>query len=113
MRISDWSSDVCSSDVRAGYGIPPIGRYGHQCAVAAKRDARRLPAVHAQYPAQGLRLVAARARQAGLVRDARQAGDGVLRRNLRSPGGIAEDGGVSTEEDTSELPSLKRRPDAG
>src|SRR3546814_16287783 len=83
MRISDWSSDVCSSDLRAGYGIPPIGRYGHQCAVAAKRDARRLPAVHAQYPAQGLRLVAARARQAGLVRDARQAGAGVLSRNLR------------------------------
>src|SRR3546814_2407831 len=27
MRISDWSSDVCSSDLRAGIGLNPSGGY--------------------------------------------------------------------------------------
>src|SRR3546814_12335902 len=26
MRISDWSSDVCSSDLRTGSSVPPNGR---------------------------------------------------------------------------------------
>src|SRR3546814_6807106 len=29
MRISDWSSDVCSSDLRRGQALPELGRRGH------------------------------------------------------------------------------------
>src|SRR3546814_5783005 len=40
MRISDWSSDVCSSDLAAGHRSSPIGRSGRgprrQCAPAPR-----------------------------------------------------------------------------
>src|SRR3546814_8678849 len=31
MRISDWSSDVCSSDAVLGYPIFMLGHGGHDC----------------------------------------------------------------------------------
>src|SRR3546814_8132075 len=30
MRISDWSSDVCSSDLQCGRGIDPLHRHGEK-----------------------------------------------------------------------------------
>src|SRR3546814_5694147 len=48
MRISDWSSDVCSSDLGAG-GIRPVGRtLSHRGRDGARRQAgRHQLAVHA------------------------------------------------------------------
>src|SRR3546814_16510621 len=45
MRISDWSSDVCSSDLRATVGRSIDARYGEPLHVESILDAFRLPDV--------------------------------------------------------------------
>src|SRR3546814_5229415 len=42
MRISDWSSDVCSSDLRAPERRITIGRYGALTPEEARRQARKI-----------------------------------------------------------------------
>src|SRR3546814_5622316 len=68
MRISDWSSDVCSSDLEAAAvpaGLVPPGREGRRRTGAAPRPARlrvRLPAArHRDLPARDQLLPAERA----------------------------------------------------
>src|SRR3546814_3675238 len=105
MRISDWSSDVCSSDLAGDPRIP--GRNVAAAAAAAGHRARpragartgaadRLRRAPAQQPAgnavPGARLGRAPARARGLV----AALDGRRLRRVRS------------EEHTSELQSLMR-----
>src|SRR3546814_7935402 len=93
MRISDWSSDVCSSDLRL------VARRQHQVAadfleiLERIRDARRAGLLAQRVPVQGLQLAVARAlhRQRHLA-----AADRAAVEVLRS------------EEHTSELQSLMR-----
>src|SRR3546814_9275945 len=93
MRISDWSSDVCSSDLRCR----PRVRSGHQhrdrcrCnTVAAADDDRDAGAAGAEFPVRHHPL--RQHRTAGVV-----------------PGGPARTpGGIRSEEHTSELQSLMR-----
>src|SRR3546814_2574000 len=92
MRISDWSSDVCSSDLLGG-----------GCDRARGRCRARLAAwpVHA-HPC---RSRDARAQPAGVA-----GGDAVPRRADRGEDGRADGGrgGPRSEEHTSELQSLMR-----
>src|SRR3546814_2961236 len=98
MRISDWSSDVCSSDLRTGlerqpwpgqHGTDPVfrirslDRKTHRVACATRRRTRRLPRAGAQ------------------ARQARPPADQGPRRHRR-------DVGARSEEHTSELQSLMR-----
>src|SRR3546814_7787061 len=113
MRISDWSSDVCSSDLH-GKGLAsgePSARTadnGRFCAARpARRAARTRPAPHPQPLALGRSLYArADERREKLYRQlpARPADDRRRhRRDHRKP-----DGRLRSEEHTSELQSLMR-----
>src|SRR3546814_6792828 len=82
MRISDWSSDVCSSDLRVHAYVP--GRVGiHPGRVQAEVAGVGLPAGGEQHRVEGFRDTG----------DAHAAGAGALERS---------------EEHTSELQSLMR-----
>src|SRR3546814_9171547 len=118
MRISDWSSDVCSSDLLAQH---PGGGLGVLAAAAQRRD-RVAPAVGIGVAQQPFEF-AARAAQAVLAqrqggigrahgRGPRRAavpqlqcfpGAGVVRARQRNAGGA-----LRSEEHTSELQSLMR-----
>src|SRR3546814_19696795 len=39
MRISDWSSDVCSSDIRPDFSAPSAARYSSAIKAAKRSDA--------------------------------------------------------------------------
>src|SRR3546814_4010077 len=100
MRISDWSSDVCSSDLKAVRGTRH-GR-GHECALGhgagrATKAARACHAVDARGRAGGLRPKGARVEQHGALAGMAR---GVGRSRQRAPG--------RSEEHTSELQSLMR-----
>src|SRR3546814_6527229 len=102
MRISDWSSDVCSSDLPVGLpegraqsrGVHEVGAQG--AASDAEAHARCLQAAGYSLAAGGLRLLAGRRR-------------GQRRHRLR-PRGAGPRGGAlhRSEEHTSELQSLMR-----
>src|SRR3546814_6647595 len=83
MRISDWSSDVCSSDLDVRATIRCKGALHGRLAAARPAVAGRLEELH-----------------------------GVLRRNEREDAGVRNEGAVGTarpgrsEEHTSELQSL-------
>src|SRR3546814_3632328 len=92
MRISDWSSDVCSSDL--GRGRP---RRGQRAVRALLPDARRRqPALSADRHRHRHHAVPGNAAAAGKA-------DGAARR-----GGGAAAGRARSEEHTSELQSLMR-----
>src|SRR3546814_8326581 len=99
MRISDWSSDVCSSDLTRDGPFRGCGHYRAERCRAA--DRLRVPAICAVQAHDGgreywFRVVgAATARAAVASRDPR-AGAGIARSRPRS------------EEHTSELQSLMR-----
>src|SRR3546814_6271168 len=42
MRISDWSSDVCSSDLRRQYAVTPEGRHQRQTGLVVARLAHAM-----------------------------------------------------------------------
>src|SRR3546814_8640504 len=92
MRISDWSSDVCSSDLRLGVA-----------------DLRRAGAVEAQRH-QGASDAEARSaalsRAAGLHQAGRRSARSLFRHRDDGRGGQAP--GPRSEEHTSELQSLMR-----
>src|SRR3546814_5330778 len=94
MRISDWSSDVCSSDLRAGEegGGQRQHRQAARCGKAAvgSRIVR-----HRELVQWGRTCGALRRREEG-----RRAGPGALGASARSP--------RRSEEHTSELQSLMR-----
>src|SRR3546814_4532875 len=92
MRISDWSSDVCSSDLR-----PPlrIHRVEHQRAVDPYFFGARIGAERIAVPQHDVRHLAG-LQATSPVGDAQR-----LRRVIRQPG-------PRSEEHTSELQSLMR-----
>src|SRR3546814_12205938 len=79
LRISDWSSDVCSSDLPVEIGVGPAGIAQADHALQRRRHA---PAeVTAQAPARDTREL-----------DAFRGGVGVVRRGDRiDPGGVGVD----------------------
>src|SRR3546814_6903879 len=108
MRISDWSSDVCSSDLarrsrRPAVGArPPPSRYraGRICARRDRRQsARSAGAISAAGPAVG---VGRGGDLVGAVRPGRHLVD------RRQHPGAAVPGRARSEEHTSELQSLMR-----
>src|SRR3546814_8873011 len=100
MRISDWSSDVCSSDLSTsgapGLGLP--GRRGRGPAYRRDRKAsdRRLP--------KGRRD----ARNPGRRRSRRGSSPRRARRGEGETKGGSSDQSMRSEEHTSELQSLMR-----
>src|SRR3546814_8621909 len=75
MRISDWSSDVCSSDLISGRLIGAGVRMGASDFAAAERLLERAEAELSRVPARrfATALEIARARLAALKGDAREA----------------------------------------
>src|SRR3546814_6865776 len=113
MLISDWSSDVCSSDLYIVEPLPPI-EFGRIAAQAAKqvifqkvRDAER----ERQYEEFKDRVneiitgVVKRVEFGHVVVDLGRA-EGVIRRDQQIPREVLRVG--RSEEHTSELPSLMR-----
>src|SRR3546814_3668770 len=96
MRISDWSSDVCSSDLGRGAGE----------GVRVRRDLRRgqRHRLDTAGDADGLGLAEAARRASAQVRQAER--DGAIAAVLRAE--QREQGLVRSEEHTSELQSLMR-----
>src|SRR3546814_4674464 len=133
MRISDWSSDVCSSDLvnSAAVSRPEViaeiaDRFGSQCVVASV-DARRVGGghweifTHGGRRATGIDALAHAARLAGLGAGellvtsmdgdgTRQGYDLALTRAIADSVSVPviASGGVRSEEHTSELQSLMR-----
>src|SRR3546814_1111917 len=124
MRISDWSSDVCSSDLRAaGFLGPRFGalRCDGRC---ARRVAQDAVASHRRDAHDDARRAARRGYQSGAARVAsawlscHRAADGGQRRSANGqyndPGGAMTDklrnwwNGLRSEDHTSELQSLMR-----
>src|SRR3546814_1092061 len=111
MRISDWSSDVCSSDLRLALGIEPRGHAGATTQCNGEKVVGPGPGVAA---AGGFRLVGAHDMTAGnddLAERAKAAfADGDFK---DSGGGFGGHGWLPdrtrrSEEHTSELASLMR-----
>src|SRR3546814_6804922 len=99
MRISDWSSDVCSSDLR----IAP------QVAEAEAHQRPLLGIVNAdvaldQFLGLGTRDLDVEVAVAGVLGGTDQCGDGACQKGLRAA--AAPDGNLRSEEHTSELQSL-------
>src|SRR3546814_10411896 len=98
MRISDWSSDVCSSDLRAGHEVA----LGHADAVLARQRAAERERQCEQPRQRGLRAHGLR----GVVRVEQAVGVQV------AVAGVAEGDDrqveLRSEEHTSELQSLMR-----
>src|SRR3546814_11071400 len=53
MRISDWSSDVCSSDLTPGVAFLSAAEYHARSLAACPGDDRRVPASHRSAPGAG------------------------------------------------------------
>src|SRR3546814_6187262 len=105
MRISDWSSDVCSSDLRSGVAAGVVGA-GRGLAVVEPGRLRQLPehVGHRRCATEVDLLLAERGhRERGLGVDAADEaagdGDGIE---------VADVGAFRSEEHTSELQSLMR-----
>src|SRR3546814_4535665 len=101
MRISDWSSDVCSSDLRPAALAAAAAGHGVELRLPPASDrARRLPVRRrAAAPAVAVATVAAVARR-------RRAANGARVPQLRAAGALRP--AVRSEEHTSELQSLMR-----
>src|SRR3546814_8907446 len=99
MRISDWSSDVCSSDLPSDESCPPSGPIA--CALSA-----RVSRTRAVLAAKDHAIVTTRDRPSGStsVTLKRTASD-VHRTKLRSKNVVIS---LRSEEHTSELQSLMR-----
>src|SRR3546814_7185435 len=136
MRISDWSSDVCSSDlvgalVKALTPKPDVvfnalhGRFGEDGSIQGVLDLMGIPYTHSGLLASALAMDKAVAKRAfaaagivcpdGRVIDASElmAGDPLPRPYVVKPNGEGSSVGVRivrarSEEHTSELPSLMR-----
>src|SRR3546814_1081826 len=97
MRISDWSSDVCSSDLDVG-----------QLPLRAHRADRHFTGRRLQHRTEPRREIAGlRAAHGHLVRAQRHA-VGVRGRGVRAEDGLPVGAAVRSEEHTSELQSLMR-----
>src|SRR3546814_4054614 len=113
MRISDWSSDVCSSDLAGGDPLPFRGGAGRAVAGADRRR-RVVDGGFAFGAAAGGAAGRAgpdigRARSASGARDERRSRRyRQARRALAELRAAADAGGDSSEEHTSELQSLMR-----
>src|SRR3546814_3345731 len=94
MRISDWSSDVCSSDLRAGVDARP----------RALQQARQLGEHRGRVALARRRLAG---RQADLAQRHGEAGDGIHQAE-HITALVAEEFAERSEEHTSELQSLMR-----
>src|SRR3546814_7406182 len=99
MRISDWSSDVCSSDLASPAPLPPAGEGGAQRRVRARLLILRVRAVRGSRPSALLPRAAFELQALALP-------DGVAR--CLEVVGIGQGLGVRSEEHTSELQSLMR-----
>src|SRR3546814_9774003 len=111
MRISDWSSDVCSSDLpHTGFLDSEAQPFG--CSVRSARGTRLAllpPSFLSSSPAtvRSARTDAVKEASAGLVRPAAQRGHGPARLDgTRARATVAVK--VRSEEHTSELQSLMR-----
>src|SRR3546814_5809679 len=117
MRISDWSSDVCSSDLRRSHAQAAVGAPTAALPVEGQlqRHAHGIPAE--AVPRCALRAAAARSCRPHRLAD--EAAAAVLRGRAGGqrgePGRAAGEGRaggarklVRSEEHTSELPSLMR-----
>src|SRR3546814_3089659 len=93
MRISDWSSDVCSSDL-----VAVLGQFGRQPCRRAERieqldDRRRVEALFLIVTGAARNVVGAKREE--------------------QFGGEEDNAAIRSEEHTSELPSLMRNSSAG
>src|SRR3546814_8704879 len=106
MRISDWSSDVCSSDLELWDGLAAGDGRSHAARQAGVRsDARRIPARHEGKDACGSYGPCPSSAQdevGGIFRSHRSA------RPICRPGMPVGDRDRRSEEHTSELQSLMR-----
>src|SRR3546814_4649189 len=100
MRISDWSSDVCSSDLRGGGTFPCPLAFALLVGRVAGEEARRRK--FAQLHADHVFIDRHRHELAAVVDVKGQPHE------LREDGGPARPGFDRSEEHTSELPSLMR-----
>src|SRR3546814_18795299 len=100
MRISDWSSDVCSSDLAARRQELPL-RAAHPGAVAADRPAPRC----AQYPRALLRPVPERR---GGARDAQPGAPAVQAAQLCSRKSVGSGKSVSVRVDPGARRIIKK-----
>src|SRR3546814_5897335 len=102
MRISDWSSDVCSSDLRALHladpALPRPARAPRNQARAGRRRPGPLPLLAPQH----VRAVAA------VLRALAPRGRGPARSRRPLPRGVDGAARGRSEEHTSELPYLMR-----
>src|SRR3546814_7069966 len=121
MRISDWSSDVCSSDLQAAAGVVGVssGNHAQGVAWAAKRLGIRATIVMPANAPQ-MKLDATRALGAEVVLYDRvtESRDAVAARLIAARGGTlvhayGDPWIIRSEEHTSELQSLMRRSYAG
>src|SRR3546814_10299231 len=114
MRISDWSSDVCSSDLGARPGAPPRALFHRAPARSHGESSARLAGDHQAIAraraqragrARADRIAPRRARSppaaATVDRGGREAGNRIVRGDPHEPVG-------RSEEHTSELQSLMR-----
>src|SRR3546814_7290713 len=104
MRISDWSSDVCSSDLPGDEGPEPDDRMDQQARLLAAP--RRLAAQQLQHFAALHAGVQHRQAAVGALAQRRPHEEVVGALDQQENG--EEDGAVRSEEHTSELQSLMR-----
>src|SRR3546814_8340030 len=110
MRISDWSSDVCSSDLLELAPVTPGGSFGGLALAYNARDPAAVDAVLVEAEAAGGTIL----KPAGATAWGGYAGyfadpDGHPWEVAHNPfWTIREDGSVRSEEHTSELQSLMR-----
>src|SRR3546814_10495710 len=111
MRISDWSSDVCSSDLcatqRAAREVGGVGddRLAHPNGVG---DAEVAALVFHRHHAAGERRRLEEVVEAEEVGEAEIILGGPVAIRIEGDGGVALVGGRRSEEHTSELQSLMR-----
>src|SRR3546814_7757341 len=118
MRISDWSSDVCSSDLLGGHAVPIDGRTKNHPARGQKliEEQRAIRVVDRAF-AIGAAALAAIAQKPGNMVVEKSQRDIAARRLGAAPNGFGQRRAISvparasdkrSEEHTSELQSLMR-----
>src|SRR3546814_4690761 len=102
MRISDWSSDVCSSDLRAGAGIERalVGRGIEQVRIAPERRLGAVAVMHVE--------IHHRDAVEAVHRACMQRADSDVVEEAEAHGAVRLGVMARSEEHTSELQSLMR-----
>src|SRR3546814_10863586 len=107
MRISDWSSDVCSSDLLWVGGVAVLAESVLRRAAGARADIGE-PGLHVIGRAGAIVVGPVAQRGGGEVAQRAVVDLGIRRGDAGRRVGVADDGAERSEEHTSELQSLMR-----